>query len=53
MVDDIIVRALLEEGHVPFADLAPENVSTADADDTPPGGVAVTIAGLTKSFGAR
>jgi sulfonate transport system ATP-binding protein len=47
MVDDIIVRALIEERHFLFTEPAPAWEAPAPS----PGGVAITIAGLTKSFG--
>lgn len=47
MVDDILVRALLVEGLPPVAE--PESI--ADQPNLPPGGVALTIRGLAKSFG--
>ena len=49
MVDDVIVRALLEEGLPPYVE--PESV--AELPDLPPGGVALTIQGLTKAFGSH
>jgi sulfonate transport system ATP-binding protein len=47
MVDDILVRALLDEGLPPVQE--PEPVLLAP--DLPPGGVAIDIRGLTKAFG--
>ena len=47
MVDDILVRALLDEG-LPLVE-EPEPVLLAP--DLPPGGVAIDIRGLTKAFG--
>ena len=52
MVDDVIVRALLEEGLYPYAGERPEE-SLEPWTEAPPGGVAVTIEGLTKSFGGN
>ena len=49
MVDDILVRALLDEGLHPLGDREP----VTSEPDLPPGGVAITIAGLTKSFGSN
>jgi sulfonate transport system ATP-binding protein len=52
MVDDIIVRALLEEAQVrgaPGTDFEP--ISEAEPLPPSPGGVAITMAGLTKAFG--
>lgn len=49
MVDDILIRALLEEGLAPVG--GPEPVSSGP--DRPPGGVAITIADLAKSFGSQ
>ena len=49
MVDDIIVRALLDEGLYP--PLPPEPVEEIEIADRPPGGVAVTVRNLTKAFG--
>ena len=54
MVDDIIVRALMDEA---LGDLAERSGNTslpapAPRDD-PPGGVAITLRGLTKSFGRQ
>jgi sulfonate transport system ATP-binding protein len=48
MVDDMLVRAVLEEelGTPPFV----EPVSLAESE-APPGGVAITLRGLAKSFG--
>jgi sulfonate transport system ATP-binding protein len=47
MVDDILVRALLDERFLPVEE--PE----VDLAETPPGGVAIRIRGLTKAFGAH
>lgn len=47
MVDDILIRALLDEGVPPLS--APE--LEIEAPDLPPGGVAIEIRGLTKAFG--
>ena len=50
MVDDIIVRALLDEALLrPLPDPEEEN----DVSDQPPGGVAITVRGLTKAFGSN
>jgi sulfonate transport system ATP-binding protein len=49
MVDDIIVRAMLDEVYRPVAE--PESI--AAEPDLPPGGVAITIEGLTRSFGSN
>lgn len=49
MVDDILIRALLDEGLPPVEE--PEAI--LDGPDLPPGGVAISIEGLTKSFGAN
>lgn len=51
MVDDLIVRALLEEGLYP--PLPPEPEPEIETLERPPGGVAVTIRNLTKAFGAH
>lgn len=47
MVDDILIRALLDEGVPPLSAPEPE----IEAPDLPPGGVAIEIRGLTKAFG--
>ncbi|SJZ83045.1 sulfonate transport system ATP-binding protein [Enhydrobacter aerosaccus] len=47
MVDDILVRALLDERLLPIEE--PE----ADFPETPPGGVSLTVRGLTKAFGSH
>jgi sulfonate transport system ATP-binding protein len=49
MVDDLIVRALLEEGLYP--PLPPEPLGEIETADQPPGGVAVTVRNLAKAFG--
>jgi sulfonate transport system ATP-binding protein len=51
MVDDIVVRALLDEGLYP--PLPPEPVEEIEIVDQPPGGVAVTIRNLAKAFGTH
>jgi sulfonate transport system ATP-binding protein len=48
MVDDIIVRAMFHELFGANDGLVPDD---AIDDDQPPGGVAITLRGLTKSFG--
>lgn len=54
MVDDILVRALLEEGLHPLDDREPATREPAASEpDLPPGGVAITITGLAKSFGSH
>jgi sulfonate transport system ATP-binding protein len=50
MVDDLIVRAVLEEGLRPRP---LEPVSPVEPSVLPPGGVAITVSNLTKSFGAH
>jgi len=56
MVDDILVRAMLysqlDAIDKPPPDEPDEAVDTLD-DNRPPGGVALTLRGLTKSFGAN
>ena len=56
MVDDILVRAMLyaqlDAIDNPLPDEPDEAVDTLD-DNRPPGGVALTLRGLTKSFGAN
>ncbi len=49
MVDDVLVRALLDEGLYPLDDREPVTY----APDLPPGGVTITISGLAKSFGSN
>lgn len=49
MVDDIIVRALLDEGLYP--PLPPEFEEEVEIADRPPGGVALTLRNLAKAFG--
>ena len=51
MVDDIVVRALLDEGLYP--PLPPEPVEEIEIVDQPPGGVSVTIRNLAKAFGTH
>lgn len=47
MVDDILVRALLDEGLPPVEEPDP----VAEAPDLPSGGVGIAVRGLTKAFG--
>jgi sulfonate transport system ATP-binding protein len=49
VVDDILVRAMLDEG----LPIVPEPEDEVEAPDLPPGGVAITIRGLAKAFGAN
>lgn len=52
MVDDIIVRALMEEGHAPVIGYSRSWVEPLSTTEGPSlGGVAVTLSGLTKAFG--